>query len=1807
MKDVIFNDSLVRASHVELLQDNVWEVEVFTASRFLKVSCHLSCVRNILPVMPKAFMSDLLTVMNEKSQALVLRVDYCTYGVIHGTEVLTSLFGDILFFSCRSNSSTTQTKEKKKWFSLQEALVRRHLAYPSRPTIFRWKPLCGLSRDMEKVFFPEASTNRKLFHARARCVVLDVIRGDTFVVQWEPRTSSSAMTTANEMLSASSVSSLPPDDGATSQREPYPPVLVLRMTPCEHHQEPLIGMTVTELLALRWARRYMGQTLQVDIHTVSRSDRDVACNPYANQLDRRGAVEGLARGEDGKDIGELLLRYRLATLREVPFPFFPLYLDSFDTVSQLVLDSISSQEIEVGKGKSQLTQENNREEEQDDPDDVEVKCTTDECDGLSPIPFTIEENSALKVEEVSKTTTEWMIRAHKDVRDGEEMINAILRMIQHHTKLKSGTLWQLITFLGKEWLRSRCRGSDSALTRKLFHEYVYMGNYKQVDTAKLLCLFRPLRLICPMHKLPQLRVPLRGRIKQVLFHFDASCHGSSLQDAWKAEVEHSPFAAPTSLSLYVQLDVEIMEPRWRWDNYRRMMRVPEGVTEFEWTPESRSKSWWNEVTPCVRYVGSHTREVKLFVHEKVCPFSSSFCLSDHHVNEEDYKEVKPVVDSSFFSLKYTFEKYVADAKGEKVVVLDAFATYEEKDVQEVTEMSPSVEKMENEKRSIHKVHSRVFYFLFNNIDNIEEEEEGYELYDLEKLEKRRIKDQEDQESEGEDKKEEVEAMPVREGDTEKTSLEAYLSPYKEMQLYLSTIPFFFRLEFPDSCHRDSILNGEVLRRHLQKWMSCEVLCLPIELTRVHGILGFVGNLYFLSTDKPPSLSSVVGVTSDVVTSSISIDSFTTTAAAFRHAKELLLSSTEDIYDALDSCFTKPSVNVEHGKDMKEVREEASRVRKQLLRDGHFSVLTSPPPLRLLGRGSAREGSPRRDRSTHKEDEVTGDAIHPYTTFATALSSPIPGKPEEVSSSMRHRLSVESSARVMEWVDAQSPDYCPPTIASYIFPSTLPLVAFSLMARGLVGENKSKAKAIMSGGKNHLASHPDFYLWTHVRFPALPNVFESHFDQFPLAMKNVERRYCSYLIRSPFAKREKEEEEAMEISTHRHSHSDVLPDTKEERKVGRRVDSDLYAGERAFSALMTCFFHLRSGVLRYLEEEESPRLINEYSIIPGIPKLLFDPEKLTLTFRTRVVLYRVPIATLCSSTSYSWRLFLGTHDGYSSDVLEMPSPETNGCDMTLLSTSWMRKLASLLAFDTFTSPPALSTVPVELSKDEERVSEQEQIGAFSKDDKETVSTTVRLTPPLRDTSRKMSSSPSSPYRVHLRRVEGYNADREERKQGKTIEVLLATPASSRQVSGMSDVGYHRRLRSRNVLYHPVSWLHILGNPLMKREELRDLVDIEGTSQLVQEKGVYVSPEKGDEVGYTHPGDSPCLNAHSDKVKATQYIGLSYMVCGLDLKKTYKSSSFNRFPKKFIHLLLMKRWQRMGFIRDWCSLLLRRSTPYVCTSFSTSPLPMVSAKSDHTGEGDGSMTTGCPATAASQPSCAMTAQLDESTGSMKHTVTPIAATGMLYVFGTITEGMSAFYSSKRQLRRSELMPMEEHTPPAYYTVEEEARQDEKDLTDLARPIHSLLEAIDDAFLHIPCSRFMLTVVNSTPALLDPPYMTVTVQPIKEDNVSSQALIELDDAFQEEEYSVFETAVHSEEDESTEVLCNDAGMNTQSENTAADGKGPKTETLSPTPERNGFSFRVKNPHRPFDVRASDKSTEVSWNVFYDIRNGFVVKRVL
>lgn len=1812
LKDIICEDSLVRASHVEHLQENLWEVELFAFSAFPKVSCRLSCVENVLPVIPPKVLSSLLSIMNEQSQALILRVDYCTYGVIHGTETLTSLFGDILFLThpalyCSSvSSSATIAKGARRWISLQEMCIRLLIGYPARPTIFRWKSLYNLARTAADALFPPNKKTPNCFHVKARCVVLDVIRADTFVVQWED-------TRRTPTKPPPSLSSSPETSNDAILPEPYPPVLVLRMTPSDGQN--LESMTVPERLALWWARRYIGETLDVDIHTVSPSELDLSCNVYARQLDRRGVVEGLARGEDGRDISTLLLSHRLATLRDIAFPFYPLYLDVFCAVTQLVLHPLSERETTESEHQKRIPEERKTEETEEGVAHARQLLPR----LISPVVL-LEGGASTAVDTARSDTGgadgEWC---------GEEQMKVVVTQIRSRTQLKPRALSLLLQFLEPEWWYSRCaRDTTTSLTRRLFHQYLYCGNYKAVDKPKLMCLYYPLRMVFPMHKLPQLKIPLRGSIKQVLFHLDpplSSSRPTEKGEHGKASDGSLPLVTTSPMSLYVQLDIEVLEHQVVWEHYMEKLCIVDPQRLFIWTPDPFDTTFFQEVRVSVQYTGV-VQHATLFVHAKEYIFDDSFRVEDHVVSDNAYTKVVPTVEFNGSFLEYSFGKFTVKDNEEKIIIFDVFIEHDTgKETNENVEGGEGEKGKETKKEEVRKQYlHRVLYHLSPQKPQLVEDEQMGVECDADVVAK-------DGGAHHDAEEEDVDDDVLQDGaqgtKSEGKSVGDISFTEAGLTMYVSTMPFFFRLEFPSNATRESIFHGDVFA-HLRRWSATTVVCLPVAITRVHGILGFVGNVYFLPMDGPPSISGMLG--------DLQAFSF---RASFQKVVTLLERASQDMYDALHACWGETAAKWEGMDDMQEVRDIARDVRHTLLQEKQeVSPFPTPPSLRFLGR-RREEGTPpipcgQEPSFPASSSRTLSDGI----ANAKPTAVLVPKEEEAVARPMQDgREAAQGSGPSMpsalwEWVDAASPDYCPPTMAPYILPRTLPLISFSVTSRQLVGENHKKSKTVFSPAKDHpfpFVGHMDYYFWTRVRFPVLPNIFSGHLDQLPLACRNIERRYCAYLIRAPLSpdatdtcKGETPRDEE-EVPGDTRTEEVLASEATQDRKIpiGCRGDHHFYAGEAAFARFMTIFFHLRAFTVRYRQAVNPVLVRTEYDVLTGIPEALFHADDLSSHCISSMVLYRVPLLSQDSfpSSPLSWRLFLGAKDGTFSDVLELPASHNVAKDLMFFSKRWMRRVISSVAFDSFVSPSPLATVPLPLpppsAKPRLPSDAVQKEGIPKTEEKDRASKESRRTTGSMDSIPPTNSSPL-PRQVHLREMEGFGrageGSGEEKKE--EVQVLLATTAGSRQVSGVREFGYDRRVASRPVVYHPLSWLHVLGKPLMRREEVRDGVDVEGTPYVG--KGVTrphaVDNDAQDDDGKANLAPSSALSPsrsvdsgdparpreamdggeREEKVLVTHHILLFYRLIGLTVRKPYRPFSFSRFSKKFIHLELKKSWKELQFIQNWCSLLLHRSTPYSVPFSLPSPsaaTPMaVPREMGHGTSPSSSSLLGTTSNAT--PRAIDVPSLDGAASSSSS----IAATGMLVLFGSTCCAINAYFATKRQLRRGELIPETARSLSLVMTEEEEEQQEQYDLEDLANPIRALLQEIDDACGDIPCSRFFLTVESSQPVELRPPAMLVTVHPVEESNDGSTSLNSVTWGSEKEERAVYAPAVREDEEKSGEAALFPDRIQQAEESGDLEEGGKQVEN-----SHNAFAFAAKNPHRPFHVLDEMYEKRI-WKVEYD-----------
>lgn len=298
-KQTLSDDQLLVVSSVTHIKGNVWKVVILdsSGSSFQSVSCCLSAVElvascNLLDVIHR-----LERIMNEGSRRVLLRVDFCEYSNVETRRILSVLQGDLIFVP---NGET-------EWVSLQEELLQANVGYLCRPSPFRWESMMTLDKACPDPCGHEA------FLKKADCVVMDVLRGDMFVVRW-----------------------ISPSDS-------LPPIFVLRMTPCEVASVELMGFTSKGFHALRWSRRYIGKIFSVSIHSLCPSEKSLACNSYAVSLDHRGAVEGIASYIDEKgveiDVSVEMLHHRLVALREVPYPYHKLFFHISTAVVKYVTET----------------------------------------------------------------------------------------------------------------------------------------------------------------------------------------------------------------------------------------------------------------------------------------------------------------------------------------------------------------------------------------------------------------------------------------------------------------------------------------------------------------------------------------------------------------------------------------------------------------------------------------------------------------------------------------------------------------------------------------------------------------------------------------------------------------------------------------------------------------------------------------------------------------------------------------------------------------------------------------------------------------------------------------------------------------------------------------------------------------------------------------------------------------------------------------------------------------------------------------------------------------------------------------------------------------------------------------------------------------------------------------------------------------------------------------------------------------------------------------------------------------------------
>lgn len=711
------DDTLIRAFSVELLDENIWEVGIFLSScgvsSMCTVSCALSAV-NVIEAIPHETLQLLQTVINDHSEAVLLRVDFCEYGTIGlspKADMLTVLRGDVLYVPKKQVMSTT-----KEWASLQETLLRLNLAYVNRPSPFRWPALHRLALQLQD------HDCYSLFHEEAECVVLDVARGDTFVVQWDE-----AYQAARRQR----------------QMDPYPPILVLRMTPSEHHKDENVALTRSGFAALVWSRRYIGQRLRVIIHSVCPSERELACNTYATTLDHLGVVEGIAMDAQHNDISSQMLQRQLVTLRDIPFPYFKLFLSIYQEVLQCVWEN---------------SEMNHR---------YEIIC------------------------------------------ENEEQLREWKRELGVFIKLHGSQLDRLLKFLGPEWWKSyvisRSTENENSIpdaekvavpvhgmTRNLMFKYLFCGNYKTAFDTKYLFLFRPLRSIMPAYKFSQLGMVCRGSVRQTLFH-------EQIPDS--RGVRHN----------YIQMDVEMWLSSKEWSQCASKANVHES-SYILWTPDREDEKFRKEIQVVVQYFG--VEKVTLKVQSKVYPFG----VFDRATHKMDHLEPSNEPSRHVFPM--------VKAEEDSILVCDAVIEFPSaaKTEQETDENKADTADAEDQNQTIHQ---QVFYYLSKR-EMSELDDDGEGAGDL-KVENplQKVVNEDEQEYDEEANEKTAGAGLQSEKD-------------EEMRSFISVVPFFFRVmgTKEDVCER---------LKHIQTYLS-QVLCLPIELAYVNGILGYAGSLYLYGRD-----------------------------------------------------------------------------------------------------------------------------------------------------------------------------------------------------------------------------------------------------------------------------------------------------------------------------------------------------------------------------------------------------------------------------------------------------------------------------------------------------------------------------------------------------------------------------------------------------------------------------------------------------------------------------------------------------------------------------------------------------------------------------------------------------------------------------------------------------------------------------------------------------------------------------------------------------------------------------------------------
>lgn len=258
----------------------------------------------------------------------------------------------------------------------------------------------------------------------------------------------------------------------------------------------------------------------------------------------------------------------------------------------------------------------------------------------------------------------------------------------------------------------------------------------------------------------------------------------------------------------------------------------------------------------------------------------------------------------------------------------------------------------------------------------------------------------------------------------------------------------------------------------------------------------------------------------------------------------------------------------------------------------------------------------------------------------------------------------SAGRCEFWQDTQSGAHNFPELSSIAFPPYVPLALFSCFPRYLFAANPSFLQKIGIVPDPHLRPGLFHLDWTIMRLslPKLPNLLRADMEKLPVSLRNVERAFCDFLMRS-----------------------DPPP-----RGEAGPTRERLFATESVLSDFLSLLFLLHAKCTLGAEELDAQSSAHEQRAYDLFSQNCTNPlDCYFLTNKRFTMSLYVINKEQTTSPVANTVIFVGRKDTFKLDVMETTgSDEMHHADRMQypLSKGLLPHLLSAVAFEAFTSNP-----------------------------------------------------------------------------------------------------------------------------------------------------------------------------------------------------------------------------------------------------------------------------------------------------------------------------------------------------------------------------------------------------------------------------------------------------------------------------------------------------------------------------------------